>query len=44
MEGYSWLFGRGEDPAAEQAHKREQNKRRSSESEKRREGYEWLFE
>ena len=44
MEGYGWLFGRGEDPAAEEAHKREQNKRRSSESEKRREGYEWLFE
>src|SRR5215216_6177252 len=44
LEGYGWLFGRGEDPAAEQEHKIEQNKRRSSESEKRREGYEWLFE
>jgi DNA-binding transcriptional ArsR family regulator len=43
-EGYGWLFGRGEDPAAEAAHKREQNKRRSSESEKRKEGYQWLFE
>jgi DNA-binding transcriptional ArsR family regulator len=44
MEGYGWLFGRGEDPAAEKAQKREQNKRRSRESEGRREGYEWLFE
>ena len=44
MEGYGWLFGRDRDPAAEQAHKREQNERRSRESEARRDGYEWLFE
>jgi DNA-binding transcriptional ArsR family regulator len=43
-EGYGWLFGRGEEPAAEQAHKREQNERRSRESQERKEGYEWLFE
>ena len=43
-EGYSWLFGRGEDPAAEAEHKREQKERRSRESEERRDGYEWLFE
>jgi DNA-binding transcriptional ArsR family regulator len=43
-EGYSWLFGRGEDPAAEEATKREQNERRSRESQERRDGYEWLFE
>jgi DNA-binding transcriptional ArsR family regulator len=42
-EGYSWLFGRDEDPAAEQEHKRERNERRSRESEERKEGYEWLF-
>jgi len=44
MEGYGWLFGRGEDLAAEEAHKREQNERRSRESEQRKEGYQWLFE
>jgi hypothetical protein len=42
-EGYSWLFGRGDDPAAEEEHQRERNKRRSKESEERKEGYEWLF-
>ena len=42
-EGYSWLFGRGEDPAAEQEHKRKRDERRSRESEERKEGYEWLF-
>ena len=44
MEGYGWLFGRGEDPVADKAHKRVQNKRRSRESQERRDGYEWLFE
>src|SRR5215217_5599057 len=44
MQGYSWLFGRGEDPAAEQEHNRERNKERSKDSERRKEGYEWLFE
>ena len=44
MEGYSWLFGRAGNPAAEKEHKREQNERRSRESEERRDGYEWLFE
>jgi DNA-binding transcriptional ArsR family regulator len=43
-EGYSWLFGRAGDPAAEQAYKRERTERRSRESEKRKDGYEWLFE
>ena len=43
MEGYGWLFGRGEDPAGEEEHKREQNERRSRESQERKEGYEWLF-
>jgi DNA-binding transcriptional ArsR family regulator len=43
MEGYSWLFGRGDEPAGEQEHKKERTKRRSRESEQRKEGYEWLF-
>jgi DNA-binding transcriptional ArsR family regulator len=44
MEGYNWLFDRAEDPADEEQHKREQNERRSRESQERKEGYEWLFE
>jgi len=44
MEGYGWLFKREQDPAAEQEHKKEHNKRRSKESQERKEGYEWLFE
>jgi DNA-binding transcriptional ArsR family regulator len=43
-EGYSWLFGREGDPAADKAHKREQTERRSRESERRKDGYGWLFE
>ena len=42
-EGYSWLFGRGEDPAGEEEHQRERNEKRSKESQERKEGYEWLF-
>ena len=44
MEGYGWLFGRGEDPAAEKEHNRERNKERSKDSQRRKEGYDWLFE
>ena len=43
MEGYNWLFDRDEDPASEEEHKKERNKRRSRESQERKEGYEWLF-
>jgi DNA-binding transcriptional ArsR family regulator len=43
-EGYSWLFGKGGDPAADQHQKSQSTERRSKESEKRKEGYEWLFE
>jgi len=43
-EGYSWLFGRAGDPAAEEEHKRERTAKRSRESEGRKEGYGWLFE
>ena len=42
-EGYSWLFGRDEDPAGEEEHNRERTERRSRESQERKEGYEWLF-
>jgi DNA-binding transcriptional ArsR family regulator len=42
-EGYSWLFGRGEDPPGEEEHQRERNEKRRRESEERKEGYEWLF-
>jgi DNA-binding transcriptional ArsR family regulator len=44
MEGYGWLFKREQDPAAEQEHNRERNKERTKDSERRKEGYEWLFE
>ena len=43
-EGYSWLFGRAGDPAAEEEHKTERTDRRKRESKERKEGYEWLFE
>jgi DNA-binding transcriptional ArsR family regulator len=43
-QGYSWLFGRSEDLAGEEEHKKERNKRRSRESQERKEGYQWLFE
>jgi hypothetical protein len=43
MEGYGWLFGRGEDPEAEEEHYTERTQRRSRESEERKEGYGWLF-
>ena len=43
MEGYSWLFGKDGDSAAEEKHKTERNERRSRESEERKEDYQWLF-
>ncbi len=42
-EGYGWLFGHGQDPAAEQKQKAERIERRIREDERRKEGYEWLF-
>ena len=42
-EGYDWLFdGRG-DPKGEAEYKRDKKERRKRDSEKRTEGYEWLF-
>jgi len=43
MEGYSWLFGKDGDPSAEEEHKRERDEKRSRESQKRKEDYQWLF-
>jgi DNA-binding transcriptional ArsR family regulator len=43
-QGYGWLFGQRRDPAAEQEHNRERNKERTKDSERRKEGYQWLFE
>jgi DNA-binding transcriptional ArsR family regulator len=42
-EGYSWLFGRDDDPVAEEEHERKRQERRSRQSQERKEGYEWLF-
>jgi len=43
-EGYGWLFRQERDPAADQVQKRERTERRTRESKKRKESYEWLFE
>jgi hypothetical protein len=43
-QGYSWLFGKDGDPLVEEEHKRERTERRSRESERRKDGYGWLFE
>jgi DNA-binding transcriptional ArsR family regulator len=42
-EGYSWLFGKGGDPPIEEGHNRARKEERSKDSDRRREGYEWLF-
>jgi DNA-binding transcriptional ArsR family regulator len=44
MEGFGWLFGRSENPAVEEEQNKERNKERNKDSERRKEGYEWLFE
>ena len=44
MEGYGWLLGRDGNPAAEHEQKKERTEKRSRESQKRKEGYEWLFQ
>ncbi len=43
-EGFGWLFGREEGSADEVESQRKRKERRSKESEKRKEGYEWLFD
>ncbi len=43
-EGFGWLFGREEGSADKGESQRKRKERRSRESEKRKEGYEWLFD
>src|SRR5829696_4113288 len=42
-QGYEWVFGDPTDLKAEAEHNREQAERRKGDSERRKEGYEWLF-
>jgi DNA-binding transcriptional ArsR family regulator len=42
-EGYDWLFDGRSDPKGEAEYKRDKEERRQRDSEKRTEGYEWLF-
>jgi DNA-binding transcriptional ArsR family regulator len=42
-EGFNWLFGDPIDPKAEAEHQRERAEQRKGDSERRKEGYEWLF-
>jgi DNA-binding transcriptional ArsR family regulator len=42
-EGYDWLFDGGGDPKREAEYKKDKDERRKRDSEKRTEGYEWLF-
>ena len=42
-EGFNWLFGEPEDHKAEAKHQRARAERRKGDSERRKEGYEWLF-
>jgi DNA-binding transcriptional ArsR family regulator len=42
-EGYSWLFGKGRDLKAEAEYQKLKEQERERASEKRQEGYEWLF-
>ena len=43
-EAFNWLFGDPIDHKAEAGHNRERAQRRKGDSERRKEGYEWLFE
>ena len=42
-EGYDWLFDQGSDPKGQAEYERDKEERRQRASEKRTEGYEWLF-
>ena len=42
-EGYNWLLDPGSDPQADAEYERGKEQRRKRDSEKRTEGYEWLF-
>jgi predicted transcriptional regulator len=43
-EGFGWLFGKEEEPEDEGKNQKKKKEMRSKESERRKEGYEWLFE
>jgi hypothetical protein len=43
-EGYEWLFGNRSDLKAVAEHDRHKDEQRKRASERRKEGYEWLFE
>jgi len=43
-QGYEWLFGEPNDPKADAEYEGEPTERRRGDSERRKEGYEWLFE
>jgi len=42
-EAFNWLFGEPADQKADAEHQRERAERRKGDSERRKEGYEWLF-
>ena len=42
-EAFNWLFGDPTDPKAEAEHQRQRAEQRKGDSERRKEGYEWLF-
>src|SRR5215204_3210003 len=42
-QGYDWLFGPPDDPKADTEAQRQQARRRKGDSERRKEGYDWLF-
>src|SRR5215208_372632 len=42
-EAFNWLFGNPPDPKADAEHQRQRDERRKGASERRKEGYEWLF-
>ncbi len=42
-EAFNWLFDEPSDPKADAEHQRQRDERRAGDSERRKEGYEWLF-
>ena len=43
-QGYEWLFAPPDDPKVDAEHQGKQTERQTEDAERRREGYEWLFE
>ncbi len=44
QEGYEWLFEKGRESKAYAEHQRHKREQRRRDSQRRKEGYEWLFE